>query len=121
MVISITNDSIEYQSFVYIQLNDKTVLFQTVQFDPIERTLSGASTPGSKGPGSDNNERILRIPQSSSITGALPLECLVSYPGLLLVVVGSYPPAEMQCILQPQLTELILLKFFLIAYLRICH
>ena len=48
---------------------------------PLDRTLSGASTPDDRGPGSDGNEWVLRIPQSSSITGASPLDCLVSYPG----------------------------------------
>ena len=28
----ITNNSIKHQSFVYTQLNDQTVLFQTIQF-----------------------------------------------------------------------------------------
>ena len=32
----------------------------------------------------DGNEGVLSIPQSSSITGALPSDCLVSYPGHLL-------------------------------------
>ena len=44
-------------------------------------TLSGATTPGQNGPGSDGNEGVLRIPQSSSITGTSPSDCLVSYPG----------------------------------------
>ena len=37
--------------------------------------------PGQSGPGSDGNEKVLRIPQSSSITGNSPSDCLVSYPG----------------------------------------
>ena len=32
-------------------------------------------------PGSDGNEGVLCIPQSSSITGTLPSDCLVSYLG----------------------------------------
>ena len=60
----------------------KTVLFQSVQFSvstqfssvrTIDRTLSGHS-----GPGSDGNEGVLRIPQSSSIIGTSPSDCLVS-------------------------------------------
>ena len=35
---------------------------------PIDRTLSGATTPGQRVPGSDGNERVLNIPQSRSIT-----------------------------------------------------
>ena len=50
----------------------KTVIFQTIQFNistqfssiwPIDKTLSGATTPGQSGYGSDDNEAILRIPQ----------------------------------------------------------
>ena len=41
----------------------------------------GATTPGQSGPGSDGNEGILNIPQSLSITGTSPLDCLISYPG----------------------------------------
>ena len=37
---------------------------------PIDRALSRATTPGQSGPGSDSNEEVLRIPQSSSVTGA---------------------------------------------------
>ena len=43
---------------------------------PMDRTLSGASTPVQSGPGSDVNEGTLRIPQSSirllSVGGGLP-------------------------------------------------
>ena len=57
--------------FVYKQLNVKTFLFQTIQFSistqfssiwPIDRTLSGATTPGQSRPGSDGNEGVLYIP-----------------------------------------------------------
>ena len=48
---------------------------------PIDRTLSGATTLGLSGPGSDGNEGVLCIPQSSRITGASPSDCLMSYPG----------------------------------------
>ena len=52
-------------------LNEKIVLFQTIQFIisiqfssiwPIDRTLSSATIPGQSGPGSDGNEGVLRIP-----------------------------------------------------------
>ena len=52
-----------------------------VLFKPIDRALSGATTPGQSGPGSDGNEGVLRIPQSSSTAGTSPSDCLVSYPG----------------------------------------
>ena len=61
----------------------------------IDRTLSGATTPGQSGPRSDANEKVLRIPQSSSITGASTSDCLVSYLGHKL---GTYPSAEMQSV-----------------------
>ena len=46
------------------------------------------------GPGSDGNEGVLHIPQSSSITGTLPSDCLAPYTGHSLR--ESYPSAEMQ-------------------------
>ena len=73
-------------SFLYIQ----TALFQAIQFSisthfssiwPIDRTLSTATTRSQSGPGSDGNEGALHIPQSSSIAGISPSNCLVSYPG----------------------------------------
>ena len=63
---------------------------------PIDRTLSGATTPGQSGPGSDGNEGVLRISQSSSIAGTSPSDCLVSYPGHSLE--ESYSFAEMQSV-----------------------
>ena len=41
--------------------------------------LSDATTLSQRGPGSDGNERLLCIPQSSSITEVLPSDCFVSY------------------------------------------
>ena len=46
----------------------------------IDRTLSDVHTTSQSRPGSKGNEEILRIPQSSSITRASPLDCFVSYP-----------------------------------------
>ena len=74
--------------FVYKQLNVKTVLFQTIQFSistqfnsiqPINRTLSGSTTPGQSELESDVSEGVLCILQS--ITGTSPSDCLVSYIG----------------------------------------
>ena len=68
----------------------KTVLFQAIQFTislqfssiwPTDRTLSGANTQGQSRSGSNVNERVIYIPQSSRITGTSPWDCLVSYPG----------------------------------------
>ena len=47
----------------------------------MDRILAGATALSQSGPGSDGNERVLRIPQSSSINGASSLDGLVSYPG----------------------------------------
>ena len=41
----------------------------------IDRALSVATTLGQSGPGSDGNDGVLRIPQSSSITGTSPSDC----------------------------------------------
>ena len=62
----------------------------------MDRALSGATTPGQSGPGSDGNEGVLRIPQSSSTAGTSPSDCLVSYPGHSLG--GYYPSAEKQSV-----------------------
>ena len=54
---------------------------QINSIQPIDKALSGATTQGQRGPGSNDNEVVLHIPQSSSITETLPSDCLVSYPG----------------------------------------
>ena len=80
----------------------KAVQFQTIQFSvgtlfssiwPIDRILSGATTLGQNGPGSDSNEGALRIPQSSSLTNIL-----FSVVIRTLVEGGSYPSAEKQLV-----------------------
>ena len=60
---------------------------------PIDRTLLGATIPGQREPGSDGNERVLRILQSSSSIGASPSYCFISYPGHLLGGSRLYPTA----------------------------
>ena len=62
-----------------------------------DRILSYVTTPGKSGPGNNENEGILCIPQSSSITGASPSDCLVSYQGYSLKE-GSYSSAETQSV-----------------------
>ena len=52
---------------------------------PIDRTLLAVTTLSQSKPGSNGNKKVLLIPQSSSITGALPSDGLVSYPEHLLV------------------------------------
>ena len=82
----------------------QTVLIQTIQFSismqfssiwPIDRALSYATIPGQSGSVSDNNEVELCTPQSSSITGTSPSDCLMSYPGHSFGVGWCfYPSAE---------------------------
>ena len=83
----------------------KAVLFQIIQFSisiqsnsiwPIDRTLSGGTSLGQSGPGSDRNKGVIYIPERSSITGASPSNCLVSYPGHLLR--ESYSSAKKQLV-----------------------
>ena len=62
----------------------------------MDRTLSGATTPGQSAPRNDGNEGVLRILQSSSITGTSPSDCLMSYQEHSLG--ESYPSAEMQSV-----------------------
>ena len=59
----------------------------------IDKILSGATTLGQGGPGSNGNEGVLCIPQSSSITGASPSNCLVSYPEDSLEMQSMYSTA----------------------------
>ena len=59
--------------------------------------LSGATIPGQSEPGSNGNEGMFCILQSSSITGTSPLDCLVSYPEHPLWG-GSHPSAEVQSV-----------------------
>ena len=61
---------------------------------PIDRTLSGATTWSQSGLGSNSNEGVLYIPQSSK-TGSLPLDGLVSY--LRHSLGGSLTPLQ-RCI-----------------------
>ena len=92
----------------------ETVLFQTIQFSmiilfssiwPIDRTLSGATTPGQSGPGSNGNEEVLRISQNSNITVTSALYCLVSYQDIRWRRHLTPLQRRSQCILQPQPTE----------------
>ena len=83
-----------------------SILFQTTEFRistqfssilPIDWALSGATTQGQSGPGSDDNEGVLYIPQSSSITGTSPSDCLVLYQDTRWGA-GGYLSAEVQLV-----------------------
>ena len=71
-------------------------MYAVSSIQPKDWALSGATIPGQNGPGSDGNEGVLCIPQSSSITGTLQSDSLVLYPGHSLV--GCYPSAEVQSV-----------------------
>ena len=66
--------------------------------------LSGATTPGQSGPGSNGNEGGAPYSRKPRITGTSPSDCLVSYPRHSFG--GGLTPLQRcsQCILQPQLT-----------------
>ena len=62
----------------------------------MDRTLSGATTLGQSGPGSDGNKEVFHIPQCSSITEGLSSVSLVSDPEHLF---GEfYPSAKMKSV-----------------------
>ena len=69
----------------------------------MNRTLSGTTTPGQSGPGSNGNKGVLRIPQSCSITGTSLSDSLESYLGHSLW--GSYHSAEMQSVYSTSLAD----------------
>ena len=77
---------------------------------PKDNTLSGATTPGQSGPGSNGSEGVLHIPQISKAR-ALPSDGLMSYPGHSLVGGGDLTPLQRcsRCILPPQPTGVIII------------
>ena len=97
----ILSNSVQYKHSLIV----KTVLFQAIQFSKstqfnpiwsIDKNQLGATTQGQNGPGSDGYEAVLCIPQSSTITGTSPSDCLVSYPEHLLK--ETYPSAKKQSV-----------------------
>ena len=76
--------------------------FSSIQ--PIDTAQSGATIPGQSGPGSNGNEGVFCIPQSLSITGTSPSDCLVSYPGHSLRGGVTSLQRCNRCILQSQPT-----------------
>ena len=65
--------TIQLKSFVCTQFECQTFLLGT------DRTLSVFTTAGPSGPESNGNQRVIHIPQSSSITRDSSLDCLESY------------------------------------------
>ena len=77
-------------------------------------TLSVAIIPGQSEHGSNGNEEVLRIPQSSSITGTSPSDFFVSYPGYSLGVTSLQICSR--CILLPKPTGQCYLLFDCILF-----
>ena len=71
---------------------------------PIDRTISGVTTPGQCEPGSNANEEVLHRPQSSNITEASTSDSFVLYLGHLLR--KSYSFAEIPSVYSAALTDL---------------
>ena len=66
-----------FQVLLYSNHNlTSVILFAHCSIWPIDRNLSGATTPGQSGPGSNGNEGVLHIPQSSKAR-ASPLDGLM--------------------------------------------
>ena len=76
--------AIQFSLTVLIQMIQFSISMQLVLFNPKIGPFSGATILGQSGPGSNGNEGVLRIPQSSCITLTSPSNCFVSYPGLSL-------------------------------------
>ena len=96
VLLCITNNSIKHQSFVYTQLIDQTVQFQTIKLSISHSFVFclnvkqfylthrwNPNNTGQSGLGSNINEGVLYIPQSSSIVGSSPSKCLGHSPGSL--------------------------------------
>ena len=95
-------------AFFYTQLNDFNYFYIKSEFSishlfehiicfiwPIDRTLSGTTTPSQSGPGSNGNEGVLHVLQISK-AGASPSDGLMSYLGHSLE--ESYPSSEMKSV-----------------------
>ena len=91
---------------LYISHFNISHLFAYCSIRPIDRTLTGATAPDQSRPENNSNEKVLHIPQNSSITEATPSDCLVSYLGYFGVCGGGFLPLQKcsLCILQPQPT-----------------
>ena len=110
-MLYITNNSIKYLSFVCTQFKCQTVLFNS---------LIGATTSGQSEPGRNDNEGVLCIPQSSSITRASPSDYLVSYHYTHWC--GGFTSLQrcIQCILLPQLTGPRYITVHMCVHMYIC-
>ena len=77
---------------------------------------------GQSEPGNDGNEGILRIPQSSSITGTSPSDCFVSFPGHSFSGVLPFWRSAVNVFYSPsQLSKFILEKNMVESKMHIRH
>ena len=92
----VSSIAIKYQSIVCIHLNGLDY-YERLNSSvwPIDRTLSGATTPRQIEPGSNGNEVVLCILQIPR-AGALAWDSSIAYPGYTSVV--SYLSAEIQSV-----------------------
>ena len=87
----------------------------------IDKILTNITTVSQSGPGSNGDEKVFYIPQSSK-TGASPSYGLEFYPEHLLVGVGrSYPFAEMQSVYSTAPTNWAQLKWGGVKKSACCH
>ena len=80
---------IQFSQTVLIQTIQFSISMQLVLFNPFN--LSGATIPGQSGPGSNGNEGVLHIPQSSSITWNLTIRLFSVIPRTLVGEGGFLP------------------------------
>ena len=91
-----------YKQFHFKQFSLAKVQFSSIW--PMDRTLSGATTPSQSGPGSDSNEEVLRIPKAPALKEFYNqiVSCLIQdtiwWGGL------TSQQRSSRCILQPQPT-----------------
>ena len=77
-------------------MSNYTVSTSNCSIRPINKTLSDSTIPGRNKPERNCNEGVLRIIQSSSITGSSPSHCSVPYQAHALG--EAYPSVEMQSV-----------------------
>ena len=85
-----------------------SISMQFISILLLDKTLSRATPPDQSEPGSDRNDRTLRIPQSSSVTRTTPSDCLVSYLGHSFR--ESYSSARKQLVFSTALADWAILQ-----------
>ena len=96
---------IKYIWFSLVGFNGTSTIVGYLMPNPIDRNISGVTTPGQSWPRSDGNKGVLCIPQSSSVTGVLPSDFLCH---ILDIHWTSLTPQQRysKCILQAKPTVL---------------